>query len=125
MPRLNVDHPAEELLCAEKLIERRSVQRRAILGCIGCRWLKAAEAGEDARVYGLEIVRCTGIKSGVAYPLLKALSETGVMIGEREDINLQYEGRPPRKYYYPTDSELGEAFWNSLEIPAVCDFETE
>ena len=125
MPRLNAEHPAEEFLYGEGLIKRRSVQHRELLGCIGCRWLKAAEQGEDAKFYGLEVITCTRIKSGVAYPLLNRLAETGVMVREQEDIDPSTEGRPPRVFYYPADSELGEAFWGKLEEPQECPLELD
>lgn len=125
MPRLNVENPAEEFLYEQGLIGRRSVQRRALLGCVGCRWLKAAEQGEDAKFYGLEVIRCTRVKPGVAYPILNKLADSGVMVREREDINPSLEGRPSRIFYYPADSELGDAFWSKLEIPEECSLEQD
>lgn len=125
MPRIYYEHPAEEFLYEKGLIERRSVQRRALLGCIGCRWIKSAEQGEDAKFYGYEVVRCTRIKPGVAYVILNNLAESGVMVRERENISSSAAGRPPRIYYYPADSELGEAFWDKLEKPEVCSLELD
>lgn len=125
MPRLNIYNPAEEFLYEQGLIERRSVQRRALLGCIGCRWLKSAEIGEDAKFYGYEIIGCTLVKPGVAYPILNKLAEIGVLVREREDINASAGGRPPRIFYYPAASELGEAFRNALEQPQECSLELD
>ena len=125
MPRLNIENPAEEFLYEQGLIDRRSMQRRALLGCVGCRWLKATEQGQDAKFYGFEVIRCTRVKSGIIYPILSRLTEIGVIVREREDVNPSAEGRPPRIFYYPADSELGEAFLHKLELPQECSLELD
>lgn len=124
MRRLNVEHSAEEFLYGEGLISRRSVQRRALLDCIGCRWLKAAESGEETRFHGQELVRCTLVKSGVVYPILNHLAAVGAVVRESEDVSISL-GRPARVYYYPADSKLGEAFWNELQVPDECPLEQD
>jgi hypothetical protein len=73
MPRIANYSPAEEFLFEEGAIDCRSIQRQAIVGCIGCRLLKAEQEGEDIRFYGLEILKCTQLKSGTLYPLLRSL----------------------------------------------------
>lgn len=125
VPRLNVEHPAEEFLYEQGLAERRSVQRRALLGCIGCRWLKGAEQDEGNKFYGLELIRCTRIAPGVAYPILNKLADSGVMVREREAVNPLALHLPPRILYYPADSELGEAFYSKLELPQECSLELD
>ncbi len=125
MPRINFESPSEELLIEEGLINRRSVQRRAIIGCTGCRWLKAEQQGQEPSFYGYELMKCTRIKGGTIYPILHRLANVGVIIAEQEDINAHIEGRPPRALYYPADSELGIAFYERLEIPEICPLETD
>jgi PadR family transcriptional regulator PadR len=64
---------------------------------------------EPGRVYGFEVIRGTGLASGTIYPILARLEEAGWLEGERETINPQAEGRPPRKYYRLTAEGTSEA----------------
>jgi PadR family transcriptional regulator, regulatory protein PadR len=56
--------------------------------------------GED--VYGLEIIRARGVKSGTLYPLLDRLEAAGVLESVWEDLNPTEEGRPRRRIYHLT-----------------------
>lgn len=66
-----------------------------------------AEPGRE--MYGFEVIRGTGLASGTIYPILARLEEAGWLEGERETINPQAEGRPPRKYYRLTSEGTSEA----------------
>lgn len=125
MPRLVNHNSAEDFLFDEGLLARRSVQREATIGCIGCRWLNAEQAGEEVKVYGYELIKCTRLKGGTLYPLLRSLEETGAIISEFENINPEFEGRPARKYFYPADTAIGEGFFQRLELPVKCDLDQE
>jgi hypothetical protein len=125
MPRLDMEHPAEEFLHKEELIQHRSFQRRALLGCIGCRWLKADAEERDIVLHGRELVKCTGLQPGTVYPILRALEATGVMVSEGEAINPVDEGRPARVLYRPAESVLGREFWTTLQVPAECPLEAD
>ena len=125
MPRPNAEHPAEEFLRSQGLIERRTIQRRALLGCVGCRWLKAIQKGEDPTFYGREVMRCTDLVGSIVYPTLDKLAGSGVMVRDRESLNPLADNLPPRVLYRPAASELGEAFLNSLQVPTECALELE
>jgi len=124
MARLTDPVPAEEFLYTEGLISRRSIQQRIVLGCVGCQWLRPAADGEEPKFYGLQISRCTGIKTGTIYPILGRLADAGVMVPEREAVN-PVEHLSPRVFYYPAAGELGEAFLNALQIPEQCSLPAE
>lgn len=125
MPRLPSEYPAEAFLRRMGLLRRRSVQRSVILGCIGCRWLRRAERGEEVNTYGLELARCTGIATGVVYPILSWLVESEVLHRQREAANPTRENLPQRVLYTPADTELGRAFYAELQAPSTCDLEAE
>ncbi|HVA11342.1 MAG TPA: PadR family transcriptional regulator [Candidatus Dormibacteraeota bacterium] len=125
MARLFSSHPAEEVLKEQGAISKRSVQRQAVIGCIGCRWLKAEAAGSEQQFYGYELMKCTGLPSGSLYPILNQLVEAGVMTAEREQADAVQAGRPLRTYYAPGATEIGEAFRQNLEVPEVCPLEAD
>lgn len=116
-------HPAEEVLLEAGFIERSTKKRRILLGCIGCRWLKAAEQGRDATFYGYELMKCTKLPSGSVYQSLNALADMGAMVAKRGEVNPDDEKKPPRQQYVPADTPLGEAFRNALQVPAECPLE--
>jgi DNA-binding PadR family transcriptional regulator len=50
-------------------------------------------------VYGLEIVRASGVPAGSTYAILRRLEDEGFLEGRWEQIDPEHEGRPPRRYY--------------------------
>jgi DNA-binding PadR family transcriptional regulator len=56
--------------------------------------------------YGFGLMRATGVKSGVLYPLLDRLTQRGWIDAYDEDIDERAEGRPRRRLYRLTG--LGE-----------------
>ncbi|MGI8776640.1 MAG: PadR family transcriptional regulator [Acidimicrobiales bacterium] len=56
-----------------------------------------SKPGEE--VYGLELVRTTGLKSGTLYPLLDRLETAGLVTSRWEDANPSSQGRPRRRFY--------------------------
>jgi PadR family transcriptional regulator PadR len=56
--------------------------------------------GPDAELYGLEIVRASGLEPGTIYPILQRLRGAGWVSDRWEDPEPgRAEGRPPRRYY--------------------------
>jgi DNA-binding PadR family transcriptional regulator len=54
----------------------------------------------DAELYGLEIVRASGLEPGTIYPILQRLRGAGWVSDRWEDPEPAHtEGRPPRRYY--------------------------
>jgi DNA-binding PadR family transcriptional regulator len=58
---------------------------------------------QGRELYGLEILRRTGLKSGTLYPLLDRLSEAGWVVGSWEDE--PGAGRGPRRRFYRLTGE--------------------
>src|SRR6476661_896485 len=54
----------------------------------------------DDELYGLEIVRASGLEPGTIYPILQRLRGAGWVSDRWEDPEPgRIEGRPPRRYY--------------------------
>ena len=54
----------------------------------------------DTELYGLEIVRASGLEPGTIYPILQRLRGAGWVSDRWEDpAPARAEGRPPRRYY--------------------------
>jgi len=54
----------------------------------------------DTELYGLEIVKASGLEPGTIYPILQRLRGTGWVNDRWEDPEPAHaEGRPPRRYY--------------------------
>jgi DNA-binding PadR family transcriptional regulator len=54
----------------------------------------------ETELYGLEIVRASGLEPGTIYPILQRLRGAGWVSDRWEDPELgRAEGRPPRRYY--------------------------
>lgn len=70
---------------------RRSHQAKLILQV-----LLDAPAEE---VYGLEVVRASGVPAGTSYAILRRLEDEGLLDGRWEQISPDQAGRPPRRYY--------------------------
>jgi PadR family transcriptional regulator PadR len=60
-------------------------------------------------VYGLEVLRATGLKSGTLYPLLDRLEKSGWVESRWEDAPPSQGGRPRRRFYRLTGIGLHEA----------------
>lgn len=61
-----------------------------------------------APLYGLEIAKEAGIKSGSLYPILDRLESAGWLVGEWESVDPTVEGRPRRRHYQLTsDGAVG------------------
>ena len=84
---------------------RRSRVTESVLGCVAC----AVRNSEEGDFHGSQILRCLGIKSGSLYPILKRLTDRGVLEKRNEGINPVEIGRPERKIYTPSD-EVREFF---------------
>ncbi len=57
----------------------------------------------DTELYGLEIVRSSGLEPGTIYPILQRLRGAGWVSDRWEDPEpARDEGRPPRRYYHLT-----------------------
>jgi DNA-binding PadR family transcriptional regulator len=50
-------------------------------------------------VYGLEIVRASGVPAGSTYAILRRLEDEGLLDAQWERVDPEPEGRPPRRYY--------------------------
>lgn len=50
-------------------------------------------------IYGLEVVRATGLKAGSAYAILRRLEAEGLLESQWEQLDSSEAGRPPRRYY--------------------------
>lgn len=70
---------------------KRSHQTQLILDTL-------LEAPDD-EVYGLQVVRASGVGVGSAYTILRRLEDEGLLEGRWEQIDPAHEGRPPRRYY--------------------------
>ncbi len=54
----------------------------------------------DAELYGLAIVKASGLEPGTIYPILQRLRSAGWVSDRWEDSEPGHiEGRPPRRYY--------------------------
>lgn len=66
-------------------------------------------------IYGLELVRMTGLKSGTLYPLLDRLEGDGLVSSRWEDSAPTELGRPRRRLYRLTGHGSHEARQTLLE----------
>lgn len=70
---------------------RMTIPTQAVLGAL----LTA-----DGEVYGLQIVRASGLAAGTIYPILQRLLSAGWVVARWEPREqAQAEHRPPRRYY--------------------------
>jgi DNA-binding PadR family transcriptional regulator len=54
----------------------------------------------DTELYGLEIIKTSGLEPGTIYPILQRLRGAGWVSDRWEDPEPAHaEGRPPRRYY--------------------------
>ena len=54
---------------------------------------------EGGCVYGYEVMRATGLPSGVVYPILRRLEGAGRLVSWWEDVDPVAVGRPRRRVY--------------------------
>jgi PadR family transcriptional regulator PadR len=65
--------------------------------------------GKDRWIYGNELIKTTGLKSGTLYPMLSRLVLRGWLRARYEKIDPRRAKRPPRVYYRITAKGLIEA----------------
>lgn len=53
----------------------------------------------ENEVYGLEVVRASGVAAGTSYAILRRLEDEGLLDGRWERLDPTEAGRPPRRYY--------------------------
>jgi DNA-binding PadR family transcriptional regulator len=76
-----------------------TIPTQAVLGAL---------LGAEDEVFGLEIVRTSGLGPGTIYPILQRLQTAGWITARWETSDDAHEaGRPPRRYYHLT--ALGHA----------------
>ncbi|HTA12711.1 MAG TPA: helix-turn-helix transcriptional regulator [Solirubrobacteraceae bacterium] len=73
------------------MARKRSHQTKLILQVL-------LDAPND-EVYGLRVVRASGVPAGTTYAILRRLEDEGLLDGRWEQISPEDEGRPPRRYY--------------------------
>ncbi len=96
MPRYTV--ASEDILLERGAIPQRSLTNQEVIGCIGCRWLKAEQAGQEPKVHGFEIMKCIEAKSaGIVYRCLRVLEEAGALETEYEDPDQKNSRGPLQK----------------------------
>jgi hypothetical protein len=113
----------EDFLKEHGLIQRSSLQRRQLLGCLGCRWSRQCAESNAPEAYGYQIMKCTGLKSGVVFPLLQSLENAGIVESSWEQIDPNTVGRPPRRLFSPAETEVGQEFAATLAPPTECPLE--
>jgi hypothetical protein len=113
----------EEFLKEHGLIQRSSLQRRRLLGCLSCRWSTQCAENSASEAYGYQIMKCTGLKSGVVFPLLQSLEKVGVVESSWEQVDPVTAGRPPRRLFSPAETEIGQEFAANLAPPIECPLE--
>jgi DNA-binding PadR family transcriptional regulator len=72
--------------------------------------LRGLLAEPDGEVYGLELARTTGLKSGTLYPILDRLEAQGWVTSRWEEhADPSQLGRPRRRFYRMTPTGQHEA----------------
>src|SRR4051812_8925743 len=74
----------------------------------------AIMATPDDRFWGYGLVKRSGVRSGVLYPMLTRMLDEGWLTDGWEDPNTISNKRPPRRYYELTD--LGRRELAALQI---------
>lgn len=113
----------EGLLMHSEAIYRKTPTRRQVLGCIACRWRETEQVEGTPKTYAYEIQRCTGLKAPTVTKALQLLERAGMVVSSYEDVErFEGTGRPARRYYQPSPTELGAQFQQRLEPPTDCPF---
>jgi len=82
--------------------------------------LSAFLEGPAEGLYGLQVIRATGMKSGAIYPILRRLEDRGWLTSEWErGFDPRSGGRPARRYYRLTPGGAERARPLLLAIPAL------
>lgn len=116
------ENRTEEFLLREGAFRRRSAARREVLGRMACIWAKAEAVGNNPSLYGYQVVKCTGLQSGIVQPILHDLEDYGALSSELETVEPGLTSRPPRRLYSPADTDWGQQFKETLEPPSNCNF---
>lgn len=64
----------------------------------------------DGQLWGYELSKQAGVRSGVLYPILRRMLERGWLEDGWEELDRETSKRPPRRYYTLTENgrrELG------------------
>ena len=81
---------------------RMTVQTQAVLGAL---------LSADGEVYGLQLVRASGLAAGTIYPILQRLLAAGWIVARWEPPeDAHAEHRPPRRYYELSPGGRARAF---------------
>lgn len=73
-------------------------------------------------LYGLDLMRATGMSSGALYPLLSRLEAAGWIQDEWEALDPSVAGRPRRRYYRLSEtgrSKAEEAYAELAEVAGL------
>lgn len=82
---------------------RMTLQTQAVVGAL-------LDQGPDDELYGLEIVKASGLPPGTIYPILTRLRDAGWIHDRWESTEqAQDRGRPPRHYYRLTTDGRAKA----------------
>jgi PadR family transcriptional regulator len=57
----------------------------------------------DDRLWGYDLSKETGLRSGVQYPILHRMLDQGWLVDGWEDLDPAIDKRPPRRYYQLTE----------------------
>jgi DNA-binding PadR family transcriptional regulator len=80
-----------------------TLQTQAVIGAL-------LDQGPDEELYGLEIVKASGLPPGTIYPILVRLRAAGWIHDRWESSEeAQQRGRPPRHYYHLTTEGRAQA----------------
>ena len=85
------------------------------------RLLEVFLAHPEAKRWGYELLKQSGVKRSTLYPILTRLEDEGWIEGEWEDIDEEMAGRPARRYYRLTAEGqrcASEAITQALMLPA-------
>ncbi len=88
-----MDYIVDDLLAFYTMsVVRITLPMRAVLGVL--------LEHPDQEIFGLEVVKATGLEPGTVYPILQRLRGAGFVVDRWEPAeDAQREGRPPRRFY--------------------------
>ncbi len=66
-------------------------------------------SASQAEIYGLEVIRGSGLQSGTVYPLLDRMEAAGWLTSRWEDAAQSHSGGPRRRFYSLTAYGAHEA----------------
>ncbi|RCG31918.1 PadR family transcriptional regulator [Sphaerisporangium album] len=100
------------------MVDRTSSPARTLLTRATASVLSALLASPDRALYGLQLLRATGLKSGTLYPMLHRLQARGWLSSHLEDADPEDEGRLRRRYYQLTPAGAELARTRLADLPA-------